>query len=437
MVPLIGLITSFQFSNTTLILMLVFIILYIIYYKKYAFYIFEQKTNFTKGKRYMGCTPPVYPNGWFCIGKSSEVIVGQTKYISTHGEHIVIFRGTNGNLYALDAYCAHMGANLGVGGQVTNEKCIRCPFHGWVFDGETGDCIAGSKTKEGISFEYIEEDNKVTFQQKLDCDDKVNIKKYTIIEKFGYILAWFDASNKKPNYQPFDISEYINRLSYRGTSKNVVVNHVQDVAENGGDIMHFIYIHSAIIPYLVRMFWDAKWVRGDDPELRQKMSHNDKYFNEYRTKVLDNFLTEENKKYIGVIHLDNQMSIFGSPKIHFFSLTGFQVGPGLVYLFLKSKFFEIVLFQYIDTVKKFEQHVYHEIYCSHWNPYWLSALQLRLEAQQVINDGVIWDNKKFGYNPTYVLKNEADMTLITWRRWFTQFYDGCKKAEQEKEKLEW
>ena len=34
-----------------------------------------------------------------------------------------------------------MGANLGVGGQVVNETCVQCPFHGWLFDGETGQCV--------------------------------------------------------------------------------------------------------------------------------------------------------------------------------------------------------------------------------------------------------------------------------------------------------
>jgi len=34
-----------------------------------------------------------------------------------------------------------MGANLGIGGQVVNDKCIQCPFHGWLYDGKTGDCV--------------------------------------------------------------------------------------------------------------------------------------------------------------------------------------------------------------------------------------------------------------------------------------------------------
>ena len=39
----------------------------------------------------------------------------------------------------VDAYCAHLGAHLGVGGKVEGE-CIRCPFHGWRYDGESGKC---------------------------------------------------------------------------------------------------------------------------------------------------------------------------------------------------------------------------------------------------------------------------------------------------------
>ena len=41
----------------------------------------------------------------------------------------------------VDAYCPHLGANLGVGGHVRG-NCIECPFHGWRFDGETGQCVS-------------------------------------------------------------------------------------------------------------------------------------------------------------------------------------------------------------------------------------------------------------------------------------------------------
>lgn len=54
---------------------------------------------------------------------------------------MVVFRAKDGKAHALHAYCAHMGAHLGMGGKVVNNQCIQCPFHGWVYDGETGTCV--------------------------------------------------------------------------------------------------------------------------------------------------------------------------------------------------------------------------------------------------------------------------------------------------------
>jgi cholesterol 7-dehydrogenase len=440
MIPLLAFLSSAYFSNISIVIGAVCLVLYCLYYRKYAFYVFKQKKSFTKGRHFIGKTLPAYPNGWFYLLRSNELKVGESKYVDLRGENIALFRGTNGKVYALEAYCAHMGANLGINGQVTNEKCIRCPFHGWVFDGETGDCIIGNKgVKEGIAFEYkTDESDKCTFEKKFNSNyEKVCIKKYITKELNGFILGWFHSEGDKPQYEPIDTWLYTNKLSYRGSSLNIVQAHVQDIAENGGDLMHFLYIHSNIIPFLVKGFWDAKWLRADDPELRTKLFHKNKSFNDFRIYLLDTYITEVNKKFMGVVHLDNQISILGSRSFPFFSLTGFQLGPGLVYLFIKSDFFETVLFQHVDTVKRYEQHVYHEIYTSSWTPYWFSALQLRLEAQQVLYDGVVWDNKKFGISPIYCLTNDADNTLIAWRKWYAQFYDGCNKAEKIKGNYDW
>jgi cholesterol 7-dehydrogenase len=43
----------------------------------------------------------------------------------------------------MDAFCLHLGANLGVGVKmvdVCGQDCIRCPFHGWTFRGKDGIC---------------------------------------------------------------------------------------------------------------------------------------------------------------------------------------------------------------------------------------------------------------------------------------------------------
>ena len=82
--------------------------------------------------------PPPYPNGWLPIIESQELKKGQIIPIHSLGHDLVIYRGISGVVYVLDAYCPHLGANLGVGGTVVGDE-IKCPFHGWKFNSE-GEC---------------------------------------------------------------------------------------------------------------------------------------------------------------------------------------------------------------------------------------------------------------------------------------------------------
>ena len=454
MYEILSLASSFILASTKIQLTLLLLISYTIYYFKYGFYIFRQKKTYTQGKHRMGKTLPAYPNGWFIILRSYELRIGEAKYIDSHGESLVVFRGNNSKSYVLSAYCAHLGANLGIEGRVVHDSCIQCPFHAWTFDGETGNCVVGKemKVKEGIQYEYqFDADNKCEFKQ---CKtEKIKIKKYLSQEHSGFIYVWFSAkqgevydgdddkttlSKFKAPYEPFNVADDLKRLDHRGYSLNIINTHISDIAENGGDMLHFLYIHSSVIPYLVTGRWDAFWLRGDDPQLKEKMTLKNKTENDYRMMLINKYLTEENKKYVGVIHIQNELNILGVSGLHFFTLTGFQVGPGLVYLFIKGKFFETLLIQHITTKEKYNQDCYHEIFSNWASPYWFSALQLRLEVRQVLNDGVVWDNKKFSYKANFNKNNnDADNSLITWRKWFVQFYEGCKDEESKRNSLGW
>ena len=59
-----------------------------------------------------------------------------------------MFRGKSGRAYIVDAYCAHLGANLAVGGSVHGE-CIECPFHGWQYRGSDGKCVKIGYAEKG------------------------------------------------------------------------------------------------------------------------------------------------------------------------------------------------------------------------------------------------------------------------------------------------
>jgi len=85
--------------------------------------------------------PPPFPNGWYAIAESKEVKNGIAISVNCLGENFAVFRSTTSSkVFVFDAYCPHMGANLGLGGLVKGD-CIECPFHQWSFSGVDGSCV--------------------------------------------------------------------------------------------------------------------------------------------------------------------------------------------------------------------------------------------------------------------------------------------------------
>lgn len=41
------------------------------------------------------------------------------------GEQLTLLRSESGEVYLVDSYCPHLGANLSIGGRVVNENCIQ------------------------------------------------------------------------------------------------------------------------------------------------------------------------------------------------------------------------------------------------------------------------------------------------------------------------
>jgi len=176
-------------------------------------YVSEEKRSlkdvaneYRKRKR-CGDIPPVYPNGWFHVFDSHELAVSDVKYISVLGEHLAVFRGTDGVAYIVNAYCPHLGANLGIGGQVVG-NCLQCPFHGWVFRGEDGKCA------------------KIPYSDKIpDC---ARIKAWPCVEKNSTIYIWYHAEGIEPTWTPDDIEEISNGTwTYRGFTQHTINAHIE------------------------------------------------------------------------------------------------------------------------------------------------------------------------------------------------------------------
>jgi cholesterol 7-desaturase len=89
------------FNTSQLIVALILTVGYYLYYRKYRYYLFLQKDEIKNAKVPRGKCPPFFPNGWYRLLTSVELEKNQVKYIGYCGRDIVIFRGTNGKVYAL------------------------------------------------------------------------------------------------------------------------------------------------------------------------------------------------------------------------------------------------------------------------------------------------------------------------------------------------
>jgi nitrite reductase/ring-hydroxylating ferredoxin subunit len=171
-----------------------------------------------------GVTLPI-PNGWFAVAWSRELVPGDVKRIRYFGEELVLFRTRSGAAHVLDAYCAHLGAHLGEGGRVVGEA-IRCPFHGWQYDG-SGACV---------SIPYCPR-----------IPPAARLRAWEVAEANGMVFVWHHAEGKAPDWQVPAMPELEHPdWTEPRTLELTVAVHMQEMAENNCDPVHFQFVHGMI-----------------------------------------------------------------------------------------------------------------------------------------------------------------------------------------------
>jgi nitrite reductase/ring-hydroxylating ferredoxin subunit len=166
------------------------------------------------------------PNGWFAVAWSRELHAGDVKPLHYFGEDLVLFRTRSGKAQVLDPYCPHLGAHLGHGGRVMGET-IRCPFHGWQFDGASGACT---------HIPYCER-----------IPPKARVRAWDVQEKNGLVWVWHHAEQKPPEWD-FPLLPEIGHPDWSEprTFDLVMHAHVQDTHENNNDPVHFQFVHRSL-----------------------------------------------------------------------------------------------------------------------------------------------------------------------------------------------
>jgi phenylpropionate dioxygenase-like ring-hydroxylating dioxygenase large terminal subunit len=167
------------------------------------------------------------PNGWFAVAFSRDLVPGDVKRIRYFDEELVLFRTRSGEARLLDAYCAHLGAHLGEGGRVVGES-LRCPFHGWQYDG-SGVCV------------------EIPYCKRIPA--KARVRGWDVVERDHMVFAWHHAEGKPPSWEIPDVPELSDPdWTEPRTFELEVPVHMQDMAENNCDPIHFQYVHKNVVP---------------------------------------------------------------------------------------------------------------------------------------------------------------------------------------------
>lgn len=308
-----------------------------------------------------------YPNGWFRVAYSSELGDKEVKPLRYFGQDLVLYRDAEGTAHVLSAFCAHLGAHMGYGGRVEG-SCLRCPFHGWVFE-PGGQC------------------HEVPYARKVPS--RATVGSWPTRERNGLILVHHHAEGAQPSWEVDRFPEYASEewTPYRDFRLKLRV-HIQETAENGVDTAHLHVVHGV-----------------KDPVAQADMDRH-----------LMRVLTRMRAPMIGGQELAGtiDMTYYGlgvtPSRVH--------IGP-LQWLFLTTVTpidEEYVDARFIVSLKKLPSEEATAV---------VLGRVLEDEEQQVRRDIPIWENKSFPHPP---LLCDGDGPIGPFRRWAKQFYTGLTEA---------
>lgn len=156
--------------------------------------------------------------GWYWAMPSAELKKGGRAPLEFLGRSLVVYRGENGRVVALDAYCPHMGAHLAEG-KVEGDS-IRCLFHYWKYNPE-GRCV------------------------EIPCQTSTSmvppLRSWPITERYGLIWIWAGAFSPRP--EPFVPELERVECDHRLGRPFVKACHPNVMMINAIDAQHFNSVH--------------------------------------------------------------------------------------------------------------------------------------------------------------------------------------------------
>lgn len=168
--------------------------------------------------------PAVITEAWYPVTPARKFFKKNSHSFKIGAQRFVLFRGEDGLVRALDAFCPHMGADLSRGSVEGNS--LRCYFHRWKFDAEG-------------TLREIPCKTSLPFQLK--------IKNYPVEEKYGYLWVYSGESAPHPVPEPVGLEDFEVEGSFIFKTELFVHHHV--LMASAIDLQHFASVHGLDAQY--------------------------------------------------------------------------------------------------------------------------------------------------------------------------------------------
>ena len=166
--------------------------------------------------------PSAFPEGWYFVTSRKALEKAGIARKTWMGTEIIAWDDGNGNVCVAEAYCPHLGSDLGpaAGGRVRDGRLV-CPFHGFEYD-VGGQCVATPFAP---------------------APKAARLRVFESREIAGLIFAWWGIGGRPPQWRlP---AEQPDQTGWSGlhiwTSR--FAGHPQETTENSVDLAHLRYVH--------------------------------------------------------------------------------------------------------------------------------------------------------------------------------------------------
>jgi phenylpropionate dioxygenase-like ring-hydroxylating dioxygenase large terminal subunit len=167
----------------------------------------------------------MYINFWYPICTTESLAEANPQRVEMLGVRLVAFRDEDGNPNVLADTCVHRGGSLGKGKVVGNN--VRCPYHGWEFNGD-GVCT------------------KIPSMKKGNPPARAKVDSYPVQEKYGIIFAFLGDLPEAERPPLHLVEEYgLEGWQFSGPLSFEIEAYYERSIENGLDPVHNEFVHPA------------------------------------------------------------------------------------------------------------------------------------------------------------------------------------------------